>query len=60
MFVTDEQGKNALAGLTGSGTGNWLRIMLWVSDALRGQGVGSQLIKLSGASVLRKIRLQLG
>ncbi|HAB23233.1 MAG: GNAT family N-acetyltransferase [Pantoea sp.] len=44
VFVTDEHGKKR-AGLTGSTTGNWLRIdMLWVSDALRGQGVGTQLI----------------
>ncbi|MBS6438023.1 MULTISPECIES: GNAT family N-acetyltransferase [Pantoea] len=44
VFVTDEHGKKR-AGLTGSTTGNWLRIdMLWVSDALLGQGVGTQLI----------------
>jgi len=44
VFVTDEHGKKR-AGLTGSTAGNWLRIdMLWVSDALRGQGVGTQLI----------------
>ena len=31
VFIRDEQGKK-LAGLTGSTTGNWLRIdMLWVS-----------------------------
>ncbi|MFS2223939.1 GNAT family N-acetyltransferase [Pantoea sp. B65] len=45
VFVSDNQGKK-LAGLTGSTTGNWLRIdMLWVSEALRAQGVGSQLIR---------------
>jgi GNAT superfamily N-acetyltransferase len=44
VFVTDTDGKK-LAGLTGSTSGNWLRIdMLWVSDTLRGQGVGSKLI----------------
>lgn len=44
VFITDEHGKKR-AGLTGSTTGNWLRIdMLWVSEALRGQGVGTQLI----------------
>lgn len=45
VFIRDEQGKK-LAGLTGSTTGNWLRIdMLWVSEALRGQGAGSRLIQ---------------
>lgn len=45
IFVVNEQGRK-LAGLTGSTTGNWLRIdMLWVSEALRGEGVGSRLIK---------------
>jgi len=45
VFVNGEGGRK-LAGLTGSTTGNWLRIdMLWVSETLRGQGVGSQLIE---------------
>ncbi|MEZ3498673.1 GNAT family N-acetyltransferase [Pantoea sp. KPR_PJ] len=45
VFVTDEHGQKR-AGLTGSTTGNWLRIdMLWVSDGLRGQGIGSKLMK---------------
>jgi len=45
LFFTDDNGKK-LAGLTGSTAGNWLRIdMLWVSETLRGQGVGSQLIQ---------------
>ncbi|MGK3141032.1 GNAT family N-acetyltransferase [Pantoea sp. C2G6] len=45
VFITDGQGSKR-AGLTGSTAGNWLRIeMLWVSEALRGQGVGSQLIQ---------------
>lgn len=45
VFIRDEQGRK-LAGLTGSTAGNWLRIdMLWVGDALRGQGVGSRLIQ---------------
>jgi len=45
VFIRDEQG-NKLAGLTGSTTGNWLRIdMLWVSEAQRGQGAGSQLMQ---------------
>ncbi len=45
VFVCDEKGQK-LAGLTGSTTGNWLRIdMLWVGEELRGQGVGSKLIQ---------------
>ena len=45
VFIKDGAGKK-LAGLTGSTYGNWLRIdMLWVSDGLRGQGAGSQLIQ---------------
>lgn len=45
VFITDAAGKK-LGGLTGSTTGNWLRIdMLWVSEALRGQGAGTQLIR---------------
>ncbi|MDH2068715.1 GNAT family N-acetyltransferase [Pantoea sp. GD03673] len=45
VFIRDEQGKK-LAGLTGSTAGNWLRIdMLWVSEALRGQGAGTKLIQ---------------
>nr|MBA2814547.1 Metallo-beta-lactamase superfamily protein [Candidatus Pantoea persica] len=55
MFVTDARG-GKLARLTGSTSGNWLRIdMLWVSDALRGQGVGTQLIQAAeegGAAIL--------
>lgn len=44
VFIRDEQGRK-LAGLTGSTTGSWLRIdMLWVSEALRGQGAGSKLM----------------
>ncbi|MDU6388155.1 MULTISPECIES: N-acetyltransferase [Pantoea] len=54
VFVTDEHGKKR-AGLTGSTTGNWLRIdMLWVSDALRGQGVGTQLIRAAEEEARRR------
>ncbi|WP_447871000.1 GNAT family N-acetyltransferase [Serratia fonticola] len=45
VFVLDDQG-NKLAGLTGSTVGSWLNIdLLWVSETLRGEGVGSKLIK---------------
>lgn len=54
VFVTDERGKKG-AGLTGSTTGNWLRIdMLWVSDALRGQGVGTQLMRAAEEEARRR------
>jgi len=54
VFVTDERGVK-LAGLTGSTAGNWLRIdMLWVSDALRGQGVGTQLIRAAEAEARQR------
>ncbi|MEM6049619.1 GNAT family N-acetyltransferase [Erwinia sp. P7711] len=45
VFITGPDGKK-LGGLTGSTIGNWLRIdMLWVSEALRGQGAGTRLIR---------------
>ncbi|MXP49476.1 GNAT family N-acetyltransferase [Pantoea sp. Eser] len=50
VFICDEQGRKQ-AGLTGSTAGNWLRIdMLWVSDTLRGQGVGSRFAQVDTAS----------
>jgi len=49
VFIHDAAG-NKLAGLTGSTCGNWLRIdLLWVSDALRGQGAGTGLIAAAEA-----------
>ncbi|WP_431223006.1 GNAT family N-acetyltransferase [Serratia sp. L9] len=45
VFALDDSG-NKIAGLTGSTVGNWLSIdLLWVSEALRGEGVGSKLMK---------------
>ncbi|PIJ49224.1 biphenyl 2,3-dioxygenase [Erwinia sp. OLTSP20] len=45
LFINDPQGKK-LAGLTGSLSGDWLRIeMLWISEALRGQQVGTRLMQ---------------
>lgn len=53
-FITGPDGKK-LGGLTGSTCGNWLRIdMLWVSDALRGQGVGSKLIRAAEDEARRR------
>lgn len=49
FFIEGENGEK-LAGLTGSLSGHWLRIdLLWVSDALRGQGVGTRLIAAAEA-----------
>lgn len=54
VFVSNAQGKK-LAGLTGSTSGNWLRIdMLWVSEAMRGQGVGSQLMQAAEEEARRR------
>ncbi|WON78147.1 GNAT family N-acetyltransferase [Serratia sp. UGAL515B_01] len=45
VFFLDDNG-HKLAGLTGSTLGQWLNIdLLWVSETLRGRGVGSKLIK---------------
>lgn len=44
VFEVDEQGA-VMAGLTAMQKGNWLCIQyLWVSEALRGKGMGSQLM----------------
>lgn len=45
VFALDDHG-NKIAGLTGSTVGHWLSIeLLWVSEALRGEGVGKQIIQ---------------
>ncbi|WP_423220971.1 GNAT family N-acetyltransferase [Enterobacter roggenkampii] len=44
-----------LGGLIGVRKGDWLNIdFLWVSDAVRGSGVGSQLIKTAEDEARRK------
>ncbi|WP_313652190.1 GNAT family N-acetyltransferase [Pantoea sp.] len=54
VFIRDEQGRK-LAGLTGSTAGSWLRIdMLWVSETLRGQGVGTQLMRAAEQEAVRR------
>lgn len=54
LFVEDEEG-NKLAGLTGQTFGNWLSIRyLFVSQQLRGQGIGTELI--SKAETIAKER----
>lgn len=45
IFIEDEQGEKT-AGLVGETHGNWLEIeYLWVSEVLRGQGIGTRLIE---------------
>jgi len=47
IYLEDEEG-NLLAGLTGETFGNWLEIeYLYVSDDLRGQGIGSKILKMA-------------
>lgn len=45
LFLRDKEGK-IIAGLEGSTYWQWLNIrLLWVSDDLRGRGIGSALMK---------------
>ena len=45
IYLEDETG-NKLAGLIGDTHGNWLTIeFLWVSEELRGQNIGSLILK---------------
>lgn len=45
IYLKDETGK-MLAGLTGDTHGKWLFVkFLWVSEELRGQKIGSQILK---------------
>lgn len=45
IYLEDDQGKK-LAGLIGSTHGNWLIVKyLWVAEELRGQNIGSQILK---------------
>lgn len=54
VYVRDEIG-TMLGGLIGVRKGDWLNIdFLWVSDTVRGTGVGSQLIKTAEDEARRK------
>jgi GNAT superfamily N-acetyltransferase len=45
IYLQDETSKK-LAGLIGNTHGNWLFVkFLWVSEELRGQNIGSQILK---------------
>ncbi|MCK7309702.1 GNAT family N-acetyltransferase [Enterobacter quasiroggenkampii] len=54
VYVWDENG-TMLGGLIGVRKGDWLNIdYLWVSDTVRGTGVGSHLIKTAEEEARRK------
>ncbi|RAU32521.1 GNAT family N-acetyltransferase [Enterobacter sp. RIT418] len=54
VYVRDEQGK-MLGGLIGVRKGDWLNIdFLWVSDSVRGTGVGSRIINAAEEEARRK------
>ena len=54
IFLEDEKNKK-FAGLTGETFGNWLSIrFLFVSEALRGQGIGSKLLEAAESEARRR------
>lgn len=54
VYLHDEQSK-MLGGLIGQRKGEWLSIdYLWVSDTVRGRGVGSQLIQTAEDTARQK------
>ena len=54
VYVRDEKGK-MLGGLIGVRKGDWLNIdFLWVSDSVRGTGVGSRIINAAEEEARRK------
>ena len=54
VFLENETGQK-LAGLTGETFGNWLCIQyLFVSEQLRGQGIGSKLLEAAEAEAQKR------
>ncbi|WP_160687787.1 GNAT family N-acetyltransferase [Clostridium sp. C2-6-12] len=47
VYMQDENG-DMIAGLIGNTHGNWMTVKyLWVSEKLRGQNIGSQILKMA-------------
>ena len=54
VFMNDDNGVKK-AGLTGETFGNWLCIKyLWVSEDLRGRGIGSQLLQAAESEAMKR------
>lgn len=54
VYHRDESGK-IVAGLTGDTHGNWLSVkFLWVSEALRGQKIGSKILAAAEEEAKRR------
>lgn len=54
VFMNDDNGVKK-AGLTGETFGNWLCIKyLWVSEDLRGRGIGSQLLQSAENEAMKR------
>ena len=54
VFYEDESGVKK-GGLTGETFGNWLCVKyLWVSEELRGQGIGSALLRKAEEEAIRR------
>ena len=54
VFMNDDNGVKK-AGLTGETFGNWLcKKYLWVSEDLRGRGIGSQLLQAAESEAMKR------
>ncbi|ABC28249.1 Histone acetyltransferase HPA2/related acetyltransferase [Hahella chejuensis KCTC 2396] len=54
VFYSDDQGVR-LAGVVGETLGNWLKVKyLWVSEALRGKGIGGELLARAEAEAIKR------
>ncbi|MBU6953830.1 GNAT family N-acetyltransferase [Hahella sp. HN01] len=54
VFYSDDQGAK-LAGVVGETLGNWLKVKyLWVSESLRGKGIGGELLARAEAEAINR------